>query len=68
MQPLEQVLSNDSTASIDIGDYQFCTRHGNESCKECDVDFKEDNSFTAGIDPVPQRDVRNLLQVYFARV
>ncbi|GAA5880862.1 hypothetical protein JCM16303_005149 [Sporobolomyces ruberrimus] len=58
MQPLEQITSNDSVASIELGaeGYQFCTRHGNESCKECQVDFREDNSFTAGVDPVPQRD------------
>ncbi|GAA6009119.1 hypothetical protein JCM11491_005756 [Sporobolomyces phaffii] len=56
MQPLEQVTSNDSVASVDIGDYQFCVRHGNEACKDCQVDFKEDNSFTAGVDPVPQRE------------
>ncbi|GAA5846622.1 hypothetical protein JCM3766R1_005787 [Sporobolomyces carnicolor] len=84
MQPLEQITSNDSVASVDIGDYQFCVRHGNEACNECQVDFKEvsplapphlprlrpgadlarhrqlrasqDNSFTAGVDPVPQRE------------
>jgi hypothetical protein len=41
---LETVTSNDSVASVDIGDYQFCVRHGNEACKECEVDFKEVSS------------------------
>ncbi|GAA6064216.1 hypothetical protein JCM10212_003825 [Sporobolomyces blumeae] len=55
MQPLEQITSNDSACSVDIADYTFCV-HGEETCRQCQVDFKEDNSFTAGLDPVPQRD------------
>lgn len=55
--PIGQVSSTDSSSSIDIGDYQFCT-HGVEKCGECDVDFREDNAFTAGLDPIDEREVR----------
>ncbi|CDR35491.1 RHTO0S01e00430g1_1 [Rhodotorula toruloides] len=55
MQPLEQVTSNDSVASVELGDYIFCAQHGMERCEACKADFREDNSFTAGCDPEPFR-------------
>ncbi|SCZ96723.1 BZ3500_MvSof-1268-A1-R1_Chr4-1g06656 [Microbotryum saponariae] len=49
---LTAISSTDSSSSIEIGDgYQFCL-HGKERCAECQVDFREDNSFTAGLDPI----------------
>ncbi|GAA6043510.1 hypothetical protein JCM8097_002249 [Rhodosporidiobolus ruineniae] len=56
MHPLEPVLSNESASSlVEVGDYEFCF-HGRESCKECGTDYREDNSFTAGVDPCETRD------------
>ncbi|GAA5973076.1 hypothetical protein JCM11641_000401 [Rhodosporidiobolus odoratus] len=53
MEPLAPVLSNDSL--IEVGDYEFCP-HGHERCNECHVDYREDNSFTAGCEPCETRD------------
>jgi hypothetical protein len=40
MEPLEQVRSNDSMASlVEVGDYEFCS-HGREKCPECGVDYR----------------------------
>ncbi|GAA5895488.1 hypothetical protein JCM6882_006268 [Rhodosporidiobolus microsporus] len=56
MHPLEPVLSNESASSlVEVGDYEFCL-HGHEACKECGTDYREDNSFTAGVDPCETRD------------
>ncbi|GAA5865754.1 hypothetical protein JCM1840_003247 [Sporobolomyces johnsonii] len=52
MEPLSSVVSNES---IEINDYLFCT-HGKERCGACSSDFREDNAFTAGVDPIPERD------------
>ncbi|GAA6004400.1 uncharacterized protein JCM10292_007048 [Rhodotorula paludigena] len=56
MEPLEQVTSNDSAASVELLDYLVCRCSGLEQCKQCACDFREDNSFTAGIDPEPFRE------------
>ncbi|KWU42281.1 hypothetical protein RHOSPDRAFT_36156 [Rhodotorula sp. JG-1b] len=56
MEPLEQVTSNESTASVELGDYLFCAHCGSEQCKSTQCDFREDNSFTAGVDPEPFRE------------
>ncbi|GAA5826839.1 hypothetical protein JCM11251_002913 [Rhodosporidiobolus azoricus] len=46
MQALEPVLSNESASSlVEVGDYEFCM-HGHEQCRQCGVDYREDNSFT----------------------
>ncbi|BGP27314.1 hypothetical protein JCM10295v2_006282 [Rhodotorula toruloides] len=41
MQPLEQVTSNDSVASVELGDYIFCAQHGLERCEACKADFRQ---------------------------
>lgn len=36
--------------SIEVGDYSLC-HHGIEACELCHVDFREDNTFVAGLEP-----------------
>ncbi|GAA6023785.1 hypothetical protein JCM10207_001194 [Rhodosporidiobolus poonsookiae] len=58
LPPLEPVLSNESSTSgsmIELGDYEFCA-HGKEVCGQCEVDYREDNTFTAGSDNWDTRD------------
>ncbi|GAA5937234.1 hypothetical protein JCM3775_001587 [Rhodotorula graminis] len=52
---LNAVTSIGSNASVELGDYIACV-HGLEQCKNCDLDAREDNSFTAGVDPEPKRE------------
>lgn len=41
MEPLEQVTSNESTQSIELGDYLFCSHCGSEQCKSMQCDFRQ---------------------------
>ncbi|KAK4055439.1 hypothetical protein OIO90_003277 [Microbotryomycetes sp. JL221] len=56
MEAIDRTTSTDSTASVELGDYLFCSAHGQESCADCSCDFREDNDFTAGLDPVAGRE------------
>ncbi|GAA6056900.1 hypothetical protein JCM3770_001316 [Rhodotorula araucariae] len=62
MDALHAVTSNESNASVELGDYIACI-HGFEQCKNCGIDAREDNSFTAGVDPEPSREA---VQVEFS--
>ncbi|ORY73074.1 hypothetical protein BCR35DRAFT_307337 [Leucosporidium creatinivorum] len=55
MQTISPQSSTDSTSSIEIGDFLFC-QHGTERCETCNADFREDNAFTAGLDPIESRE------------
>jgi len=55
LSPLEQSSSADSVKSLTIGDYEFCS-HGLEVCQLCDADYRSDNAFTAGLDPIDTRE------------
>lgn len=44
-----------STGSIEIQDMTFCS-HGKERCSSCQMDFREDNSFVAGLDMIEERE------------
>lgn len=50
MNPLHASLSASSTASLEIGDFTFCSPHAREECKICGVDFREDNTLMAGLE------------------
>ncbi|GAA5969632.1 hypothetical protein JCM21900_005871 [Sporobolomyces salmonicolor] len=52
MEPLSSVVSNES---IEINDYLFCT-HGPDAGRELTAVAAQDNAFTAGVDPIPERD------------
>ncbi|KAK4048098.1 hypothetical protein OIV83_004968 [Microbotryomycetes sp. JL201] len=56
MESIDRTSSTDSNASVELGDYTFCSAHGQEACTECNVDFREDNSFVAGIDAPGDRE------------
>lgn len=49
MEPLEQVTSNESTASVELGDYLFCAHCGLEQCKSTQCDFRQ------SVCPFPQQ-------------
>jgi len=52
---MEAISPTSSNESVEIGDYLVCT-HGTEKCETCNVDFREDNSFTAGLEPIEDRE------------
>ncbi|KZT61662.1 hypothetical protein CALCODRAFT_413732, partial [Calocera cornea HHB12733] len=41
-----------STSSVEIADALFCHAHGQEVCKDCQFDGREDNNTFFGFDPI----------------
>ncbi|GJN93327.1 hypothetical protein Rhopal_006374-T1 [Rhodotorula paludigena] len=49
MEPLEQVTSNDSAASVELLDYLVCRCSGLEQCKQCACDFRASSPVSAPV-------------------
>lgn len=63
MDSFEQISPQSSTGSIELGDYLICS-HGKERCDTCQIDHREDNAFTAGIDFIGDREVSFIISFY----